>query len=128
MLVFAVGIGRHRGRILEVELPHGQGLRARDGALSPRAALGNPPILVEDAPDRAGRARETFMGDGGRAGLVEVIQNGLRARGPVEVAGRMIADLEHVRDHRCAEGRRWMGTRSRPAMYDRWILRRRGGA
>jgi hypothetical protein len=88
---------------------------------------GNPPILVQDAPDRARGARQALGQGGGRLGMVQIIEDGLGAGRALEMTGRLIANLEDAVDDGLTEGGRRVLAGTRATVEDGVILGR-GGA
>jgi hypothetical protein len=98
MLLLAVGIRRHTGRILEIEL----NLFQRIGTLLPAArtmrCIQDTSDLPQDAPDRACGARKREMLRLQLLVTREVVENCSRPWRPVEVLRRVFANLHNVLD------------------------------
>jgi hypothetical protein len=87
------------------------------------ARQGDAPVLTEDQPDGAGGARETEVLRQQRGVACKVVENGLGSGSALEVARRIVTDVQDAVNHLLVEERWRMFASSREAVKDSLILR-----
>jgi hypothetical protein len=99
VLLFALGVGGHRGDILEVELPGGHAGGPLNGGGPPLAGHSTTPILAQDLPDGARGARQAQAERLQLRILAQERQDGFRPGDALQVGGRLVADLQNAVNH-----------------------------
>jgi len=99
VLAFAVLLRGNRGGVLDVHLPHREGLRTLNGIALWARTMRNPACGGQNAPDGALAAGQGHRGRLQGCVTVQIIENGQRTGRAAQIVRRLIADGQETLHH-----------------------------